>query len=172
MSKKRARDGKKEQDDALAKVKALKQERPLTADVFMRGIGTRRLHLACAPSFADGDSWDIRQRPDTWTLYHGVIPESTHRVRGCDRLVADPAELKSYFEEVCSLSLPLRPNLSGMGGFDGTFYQLAVFGDLHSEVRFQWWDDAPKKWKPMVRLAERMMKAFGTLPRYARDKPA
>lgn len=52
------------------------------------------------------------------------------------------------------------PDLSGMGGADGSNYELAVFGDLYSEFRFQWWSEPPAEWKPLVTIATEMIKAF------------
>jgi hypothetical protein len=39
-------------------------------------------------------------------------------------------------------------------------YQLAVFGDLWSSWRFQWWSEAPAAWRPLVAIAEEMIAAF------------
>ena len=59
-----------------------------------------------------------------------------------------------------SLALPLLPDLSGGGGADGSLYQLAVFGDLYSEFRFQWWSEPPIQWQPLVNVANEMIQAF------------
>jgi hypothetical protein len=51
--------------------------------------------------------------------------------------------LASFFARVVSLSLPIAPYLIEMGGADGAIFQLAVFGDLNSEWRLQWWSEPP-----------------------------
>jgi hypothetical protein len=68
--------------------------------------------------------------------------------------------MAAYFDRVTALTLPLRPDLSGCGGADGTLYELSVVGDLSSGWRFQWWSDWPEQWRPLVELAEEMHAAF------------
>ncbi len=70
------------------------------------------------------------------------------------------SELATYFKRVVGLTLPLRPDMSGYGGADGTMYELAVFGDLWSAWRFQWWSSSPEQWRPMVDLVAEMHAAF------------
>ena len=75
------------------------------------------------------------------------------------------AALAEYFERLAALTLPLRPDMSGCGGADGTLYEVAVFGDLYSGWRFQWWSDWPEQWRPLVELAEEMHAAFSAAHR-------
>jgi hypothetical protein len=42
--------------------------------------------------------------------------------------------------------------------------QLALFVELWSQVRFQWWSDHPPAWSPMVEVVEEMLAAFGAPP--------
>ena len=151
----------REEHDALVRAQA--EDRPLTSDVMARGVGVRRMQLVRIPSFIDGHSWDVRQRGDNWTLYRGLVPSDNRCVRGFSPLAADSTTLAAFFDDVCSLTLSLKPDLSNMGGCDGTAFQIAIFGDLFSEWRIQWWSDAPSQWKQLVAIADRMMAYFDSL---------
>jgi len=137
------------------------QPRPARSDPHARGVGRRRLQLIVAPSFEQAWVWDVRQSRE-WQLIRPqvVVTEAELMVVGHDVVPFAPAALATYFERVTSLTLPLRPDLSGCGGVDGTTYELAVFGDLYSEWRFRWWSDWPAQWRPVVDLAEEMHAAF------------
>lgn len=142
------------------------EPRPLTDDVRIPGIGSRRLQLVYLPPFSPGRSWDVRQPHGTWTLY-----ASTVQTRGRDwnlvgytPLEMGPERLAAFVRRAMALSMPVAPLLNGMAGLDGEIFQLALFGDLHSEVRFQWWSDPPPQWAPMVSLAAEMIEAFAACP--------
>ena len=160
MGNKKSREYMKQRADLADLARAQTEERPIFADVFVRGAGVRRIQVVCMPSFDDGYSWDIRELNDSWLLYRGVVSPDVQRVRGFDRLNADPQRLQAFFDELCATTLPVRPDLSGMNGLDGTMYQLALFGDLFSALRFEWWSDFPSHWKPLVQIADRMMDYF------------
>ena len=163
MGNKKSREYMKQREDLDAMIRAQTEERPITADVFARGIGVRSIQLVRMPSFVDGYSWDVRQRGNKWTLYRGVIPPDVRCVRGLARLDADSDTLASFFDDICNLNISLKPDLSSMGGCDGATFQLALFGDLFSEWRIQWWSDAPSQWKSLVAIADRMMAHFDGL---------
>jgi hypothetical protein len=38
--------------------------------------------------------------------------------------------------------------------------QLALFGHMHSRVRFIWWSEYPPKWEPLDRIAREMIDTF------------
>jgi hypothetical protein len=126
-----------------------------------RGIGVRRLQLIVAPSFESTSVWDVRQGRE-WQLIRPQVvgTDPALLVVGHEVVPFASAALAAYFERVTLLTLPLRPDLSGCGGADGTVYELAVFGDLYSEWRFQWWSNWPAQWRPLVELAEEMHAAF------------
>ncbi len=123
--------------------------RRLDEDVFVRGIGRRRLQLIHEPSFVVGYAWDIRQTAKAWHLYRSTIRiEGSHaHLFGYDRLVADAGELNSWFTKACKLSVPFAPDLSDCAGCDGETFQLAIFGDLSSVISIKYWCDAPEQWK-------------------------
>jgi hypothetical protein len=73
----------------------------------------------------------------------------------------DSDGLRSFFDRLTSLTLPIAPDLSNMSGLDGETTQLALLGDLHSHVRFEWWSEYPPAWKPLVEIANEMLRAFG-----------
>jgi hypothetical protein len=141
--------------------------RPATSDVFARGIGIRRLQLIVCPSFSDSAAWEVRQLQDEWTLFRSrvVDPWPAVQLVGYEPIAIDPAVLFSFFARVIGLTLPISPDLSGMGGCDGTVRQLAVFGDLSSEWHFQWWSQPPEQRKPLTDVAAEMEKTFSVAER-------
>jgi hypothetical protein len=163
MGHKKSREYTKQREGRTQLIHAQTEERTLIEDVCIPGIGLRRLQVVRMPSFTIGYSWDIRQRDEHWRLFRGEISAGACLVRGHTELDADSSTLGSLFDEVCALVLPLRPSLSNMGGLDGTLFQLAVFGDLSSALRIQWWSDYPEHWKSMVEIADRMMEYFDRL---------
>jgi hypothetical protein len=84
---------------------------------------------------------------------------------GFEPLVADTSILERFFERAAGLSLPISPDMSGAGGLDGTVTQLAVFGDLFSECRFQWWSEPLAHWRPLTDLAAEMLATFAAAKR-------
>lgn len=139
------------------------EPRPAHSDVHARGIGVRRMQLIFAPSFEDVSVWEVRQGRE-WQLIHPHVVETQPAMLlvGHEVVSFPSASLVAYFERVVGLTLPLRPDLSGCGGADGTLHELAVFGDLSSAWRLQWWSSSPKQWRPLVELAEEMHTAFTT----------
>jgi len=137
------------------------EPRPAHHDVCARGIGGRRLQLIVAPSFDEVSVWEVRQGQE-WQLIRPRVVETRPTVMlvGHEVVPFASAALSAYFDRVAALTLPLRPDLSGYGGADGTMYELALFGDLWSAWRFQWWSSWPEQWRPMVELAAEMHAAF------------
>ncbi|MEX1224099.1 MAG: hypothetical protein WEA31_06075 [Pirellulales bacterium] len=160
MGNKESREFMKQRELFADVLRAKTQDRDVTADVHFLGVGVRRVQLLCMPSFGEGFSWDVRQLKEQWLLYRGIVPSDVRCARGYDRLAADSRKLNDFFHELCAVTLPLKPNMSGTGGADGTLFQLAVFGDLHSRIRFEWWSEYPTQWKPLIEIAERMRKYF------------
>jgi len=124
------------------------------------------MQLIVAPSFEETSVWDVRYC-EKWQLIRpqvvAVDPELL--VVGHDVVPFASSDLANYFERVASLTVPLRPDLSGSRGMDGTLWELAVFGDLLSEWRFQWWSECPELWRPLVDLAAEMHAAFTSAAR-------
>jgi hypothetical protein len=135
--------------------------RPVTCDVSARGIGIRRLQLIVRPSFDEPRVWEVREGQE-WSLHHPRVIESAPELRvvGYDAVPFPSAQLASYFERLSALTLPLRPDQSRTAGCDGTGYELAIFGDLWSGWRFQWWTTWPAQWEPLVSIATEMLDAF------------
>jgi hypothetical protein len=86
---------------------------------------------------------------------------STLTVQGYEPVEFDGGKLKGYFERLTSLSMPVAPHLTNTAGLDGTVTQLALFGDLSSYARYQWWSKHPPGWTPLVEVTEEMLAAFG-----------
>ena len=82
-------------------------------------------------------------------------------VQGYEPVEFDGGTLKTYFKRLTTLTLPIAPDLRSLGGTDGTVTQLALFGSLCSQVRYQWWSNCPPGWGPLVKIADKMFKAFG-----------
>lgn len=137
------------------------QPRPAHSHPFARGVGWRRLQLIICPSFDPASVWDVYQGWE-WQLIRPrvVATEPVLTVVGHDVVPLASEAVAAYFERVIALNLPLRPDLSGAGGADGTLYEMSVVGDLSSEWRFQWWSHWPEQWRPLVELAEEMHAAF------------
>ena len=135
--------------------------RPAHRDVHAHGIGVRRLQLIVAPSFEEASVWEVRQGRE-WQLIRPRVVETQPELLlvGHEIVPFASSALAAYFERVTALTLPLRPDLSGYGGADGTGYELAVFGDLSSAWRFQWWSRWPEQWRPLVELAAEMHAKF------------
>jgi hypothetical protein len=137
------------------------EPRPARCDVHARGIGARRLQLIVAPSFGTVSAWEVRQCEE-WQLIHPHVFATDPELMlvGHEVVPFDSFKLAAYFERLAALTLPLRPDLSGYGGADGTGYELAMFGDLWSAWRFKWWSEWPEQWRPLVDLAAEMHGAF------------
>jgi len=93
-----------------------------------------------------------------WHLYESEVVQSSPEIQllGYRSLTVGSDVLASYFGRVVALSLPVSPDLSSHAGVDGTTTQLAVFGDVDSGWRFQWWSESPPQWQPLVALAREM----------------
>ena len=137
------------------------EPRPATRDVHARGIGRRRLQLIVAPSFKEASAWEVRQGQH-WQLTRSRVVETWPDILlvGYEPVPFESAALAAYFDRVTSLTLPLRPDLSGNGGCDGTMHEIAVFGDLDSGWQFRWWSSSPEQWAPLIELAAEMHDAF------------
>jgi hypothetical protein len=140
--------------------------RELSDDICIFGIGERRIQLIHAPSFEIGYSWDVRELGDTYRLFRSqvILDDRKFKLTGYVELDVDVDVLRHFLVQLRVISLPIVPDFSGCGGFDGTRRQLAFSGDLASEVRFQWWSEYPAHWQVLVSLADEMIKAFLPLP--------
>jgi hypothetical protein len=151
-------------EEHLANMRRAKMEcRGITEDVQIAGIGLRRIQIAHMPSFFDGSSWDVRQLGEDWFLYRSTIQEDTNSLIGYDRLLSDPGRLKEIFDSLCSIEMPIAPDLSGMGGCDGESFELAIYGDMFSSIRVRWWCDPRAQWQKLATTATDMIKYFNSL---------
>lgn len=164
MGNRRAREFALKRDDDKSWLRARNEPRLAIDDVHARGIGMRRLQLLCLPSFDESLAFEVRQASSEWRLYSSRIAESwpTLRLTGYDHIQIDSETLATFFSRVTALSLPLAPYLNDSLGLDGTMFHLAIFGDMFSEWRFQWWSDAPPQWQPLVEIANEMLHMFAT----------
>jgi len=138
--------------------------RELTEDVFIPGLGCRRIQLVYAPSLKPGYSWDLRELNNVYRLYFSkIVMEGDQRQRklsGYGELEVDIETLMHFVGKLSTIAIPIAPDLSGIRGFDGTLYQLGFFGDLRSEVRFQWWEEGPAHWQSLIAIADEMVNGF------------
>ncbi len=168
MANQRARQLAIEQQSAKEWDAIRTSTRSATDDVNVRGIGFRRLQVIVCPSFEDSRAWEVRQLEDEWWLYESDVVQSrpTIQLVGYNLISMDWEVLASFFKRIVSLSIPVSPDLSGGGGLDGKVIQLAVFGDLYSEWRFQWWSQSPTHWKPLIDLANEMIESFSAASKF------
>lgn len=140
--------------------------RPATRDISGFRTDVRRMQLIVAPSFADAVAWEIRNGSHGWRLYRATVlqPGPDAYLVGYDRLSFPSDRLAAYFEQIIRTSLPIAPDLSGTCGFDGTTYQLAVFGDKSTSWRFQWWSTARSNWGPLAHIVSEMVSEFSSAP--------
>lgn len=129
------------------------------------GSGEPRIQLVRLPSFSRPAFWEICEVGSEWVLYSATVVDpgwSTLTVRGYELAEFDGNKLRTYFERLAALTLPVAPDpRRNLLGADGTVTQLALFGGLWSQVRYQWWSEHPPGWTPMVQIAEEMFAAFG-----------
>lgn len=151
-------------EEHLVNIRKAKMEcRGITEDVYIAGIGLRRIQIAHLPSFFDGCSWAVRQLGQDWFLYRSTIQESTNSLIGYDRLLSNSGRLKDMFDNLCSIEMPIAPDLSGLGGLDGESFELAIYGDMSTSIRVSWWCNPPAKWQPLATTATDMIANFKSL---------
>jgi hypothetical protein len=136
-----------------------------TTDVSIPGTGWRRLQLIDGVEPSDGVAWEIRQKDDCWFLFSSRVTENMPELFliGYEPTPFDSAALASYYNRIATLSLPLSPHLGDQLGLDGDMTQIAIFGGLYSECRFQWWSEPPPQWLPLVDIASEMAEAFSAV---------
>lgn len=162
MGNKKAREFMKQREVKEAWDKARNELRRLEDDVFIPAIGLRRVQVAYAPSFEQGFAWEIRELQGNFSLFQSHIVEVCFyfKLKGYQRLDVSSDVLQDYLHRLCQISLSISPTFNGMHGLDGTTYQLALFGDMHSNVRFVWWSEPPEQWRALVGLTGKMIEEF------------
>lgn len=179
MGNRRARDVREREDMREIKRRAQEGARLLHEDVGWPGAGARALQVVHQPSFDPGFAWEIRkpvgefiEANPMWELpkpegEFAVYRSSAEHVwglgtllRGYSQLAVSSDKLESYWEAVRSVAVDLSPLYNGMGGLDGVRFQLALFGDMYSSVRFTWWSTYPPNWEPLDRIAREMIDTF------------
>lgn len=146
-------------EDEIALLRGESEPRLATEDISARGTSRRRLQLIVQPNFSSSGAWEIRETEEgEWLLFSSnVVDFRPTRLKGWLRLPIESAKLKLFFDRVSSLTLPLGPPQEEILGLDGTMTQLAAFSGF-AEYRFQWWSEYPPSWRPLVIIAEDMLK--------------
>lgn len=162
MGNKRAREYMLRHAEEIDWERVRTEPRPLSRDAHARGIGMRCLQLVVMPSFEDAAVWEVRRTAEGWVLHRPQVVQSVPEVLllGINPVHFDSETLAGYYHRITLLTLPIGPDQSGLAGCDGTSYQLACFGDLWSQWRFQWWTRHPTQWQPLVDIANEMIEAF------------
>jgi hypothetical protein len=139
--------------------KAQSQMRHIDEDVHVGGIGIRRVQVCYYPSFEDGFSWDIREQDNSYVLFESDIisDELLIRLKDYRKIEIEHEILGEYFEEIKNVDIPISPIFNNMTGADGEIFQVALFGDMHSDVRFTWWSEYPDNWKPIVQPTQEIV---------------
>ncbi len=142
--------------------RARAEPRALVHSSVAPGTGRLLLQIVESASFEGTRVWEVRQTFDGWQLQRPEVVQTWPEfwIVGCNPVPFDQATLADYHRRITSLTLPLAPDQSGMGGLDGTSHQLACFGDLFSQWRFQWWSTHPPQWQPLVDIANEMIEGF------------
>src|SRR5438128_6386074 len=70
MGNRKAREFMRQQAEKVQIEVMPTQPRPAACDVHARGIWRRRLQLIIWLAFDKSRSWDVRQGPERWQLYH------------------------------------------------------------------------------------------------------
>ena len=163
MGNKKAREMQKRREvlDEIRNAQSI----PRTVDqhVGWRGSGSRVLQVVCSPSFEPGWAWEVRRLDDDYKIYRSKIaPESQHDIQlvGYSGLDVPSDKLRSFWSSVCSLAVNVAPLYNELAGADGVSYQLAIFGDMQSSVRFSWWSEYPSEWTPLVDVTNQMIELF------------
>ena len=118
-------------------------------DVDIVGIGKRRLQILYKPPFVDGTLYEVRNLKNCWTAFRSTAPFGTGRVIGYDRLNVDSATLRGFVERLRGITFNLALDLSETAGRDGVFFQLTMYSDCFSEMRFTW-IERPPGWTEVV----------------------
>ena len=165
MGNSKAREYTKQREREEAWTHAMTKPRLATEDVCAQGIGLRRLQLIICPSFEPGYAWELRQLDDEWVLYRSELISDAGPLEliGLCRVPFASSALEAFFNRIESLSVPISLHPIDVGGLDGTIYQLAVFGGMYSEVRYQWWSEPPPAWKPLVDIATEMIRMLSAI---------
>lgn len=153
---------RRRREDVIAAQRGEADARFASVDIGYHGSTRRRLQLIVRPTFSAGGAWEVREPYEggEWLLFSSNVVELwPTRLKGWWRLPIESQTLKSFCDRISSLTLPLGPPQEDLSGLDGTITELAAFSG-YSEYRFQWWNEYPLAWRPLVSIAEEMLKAF------------
>jgi hypothetical protein len=153
LANERAREFQKLKALADARKNARTVPRNFDNLVSIPGIGIRRAQVIMTPSFSPGAAWEIRERRETLRLYRSEVVLHLGRewkLLGYDEVELSSSELRLYLDRLWKIEIPAGPSLNGMSGVDGVSYELALFGDLQSEIRLRWWMEGPEEWQPVI----------------------
>ena len=123
----------RQKEMAEAWEKARNVERGLDKDVRVPVIGIRRLRVIVMPAFTQWCAWEIREREECLRLYRSTVvvtmPQFNFSLLGYDELESKTRELRRHLERVCSMSIPVVPDVAERQSRDGVGFELALFGN-------------------------------------------
>jgi hypothetical protein len=163
MANPTARELKRKWELAQAWEAARTVPRAFGEDVPVPGIGLRRVQVIVVASFSPSFAWEIREGGGSLRLYRSDVVGNTPRglgLLGYDELEIRTGELRQHLDRLWTASISSGPTLNGMACLDGVGYELALFGDMHSQGRFKWWEEGPEQWRPMIDVVMEMIEAF------------
>ena len=153
---------RKASEDAALWEAARTQRRALGECAGVPGSGRVLCQIVHAPSSGANFAWDLR-RSDAASDGVQVFRSNVAHERwqpyliGYEPMDADGALLKTGYDRLLSLALPIAPLFNNMGGIDRETFGLSLFGDLYSECRFRWWSDPPPNWRPMTTIVDELI---------------
>ena len=139
-------------------------ERELDRDVRVPDIGIRRVRVIVMPAFTQPYAWEIREREECFRLYRSTVmvkmPQLSLSLLGYDELESKTRELRRHLDRLWGMSIPVVPDLTERVGRDGVGYELVLFGNGCSQVRFEWHNDGPRQWRPLIDTVMKMIEDF------------
>ena len=125
--------------------------------------GRPRVQVLRFPSLRPASFLEFCERRDEWVAYRAdVIGQwPSAMVKGYEPISFDSAAFAHHMGRLSAIAVPAVPPVTGTAGLDGTVTRLTLFGDLWAQVRYQWWDDHPPGWTPLVRCVDEMLALVG-----------
>ncbi len=162
LKKELAETRQKELAEAWEKARGV--ERGLDRDVRVPDIGFRRVRIIIMPAFTQRYMWEIREREECLRLYRSTVvvkmPQLSLSLLGYDELESKTRELRRHLDRLWSMSIPVVPDLTERESRDGVGYELVLFGNMCSQVRFEWHNDGPAQWRPLIDAVMGMIEDF------------
>ena len=115
------------------------------------------LRILISPSFEPEESFQLSSVTDKGTgqhLYFVLIYECSTETDGFDRakgkVQLSPAQTNAILALCQNMNIGLFPK-DIVVGLDGTTTKVTIAQGMNS-IRMEWWEDAPKPWKPVERI--------------------